>query len=121
MLNMQKKILIVGAGLSGATIARELADNGYEILIIDKKPHIAGHCFDFTSNEGIRIHKYGPHIFHTSNQLVIDWLKKFTVWVDYEHKVLAKLNNGTLVPFPPNTETLKKVKYDELIDTFYRP
>ena len=121
MLNMQKKILIVGAGLSGATIARELADNGYEILIIDKKPHIAGHCFDFTSNEGIRIHKYGPHIFHTSNQLVIDWLKKFTKWVDYEHKVLAKLNNGILVPFPPNTEPLKNVKYDELIDTFYRP
>lgn len=120
---MQKNnnILIVGAGLSGATIARELAENGYEVLIIDKKQHIAGHCFDFISSDGIRIHKYGPHIFHTSNQSVIDWLNKFTKWVNYEHKVLAKLNNGETVPFPPNIETLKSVAYDDLIDTFYRP
>jgi UDP-galactopyranose mutase len=120
-LQKNNNILIVGAGLSGATIARELAENGYEVLIIDKKQHIAGHCFDFISSDGIRIHKYGPHIFHTSNQLVIDWLKKFTKWVNYEHKVLAKLNNGETVPFPPNIETLKSVGYDDLIDTFYRP
>ena len=120
-MSENKNILIVGAGLSGATIARKLAESGYKIIIIDKKDHVAGHCFDYKSDDGIRIHKYGPHIFHTSNNLVINWLSKFTNWVDYEHKVVAKLFDGRLVPFPPNKTTLEYVAHDDLLDTFYRP
>ena len=67
-----KKILIVGAGISGATIARELADNGYIIEIIDSRDHIAGNAYDYIDKEtGIRVHKYGPHIFHTNNKKVL--------------------------------------------------
>ncbi len=117
----RKRILIVGAGISGATIARALADNGYEIHLIEKKNHIAGHCYDFIDRNGIRIHKYGPHLFHTSKKDVINWLSRFTEWVDYKHHVVSKLSNGDLVPFPPNIETLKKVKEEDLINIFYRP
>ncbi len=113
--NPKKRILIVGAGISGATIARELADNGYEIHLIEKKKHIAGHCYDFIDKNGIRIHKYGPHLFHTSKKDVINWLSRFTEWVDYKHHVVSKLSNGELVPFPPNIETLKKIKEEDLL------
>lgn len=115
------EFLIVGAGLSGATIARGLAESGHEVLIIDQKKHVAGHCYDFVDETGIRVHKYGPHIFHTSNSLVFDFLSRFTEWIDYEHRVVAKLSSGELVPFPPNSNTLKKINKDAVIDTFYRP
>ena len=73
-----KKILVVGAGLSGATVARVLADRGdFEITVIDKKSHLAGNCYDYVSQEGIRIHKYGPHLFHTNNQKIFNWLSFF--------------------------------------------
>ena len=117
----KKRILIVGAGISGATIARKLADNGYEINLVEKKKHIAGNCYDFIDKNGIRIHKYGPHLFHTSKKDVITWLSRFTDWIDYKHHVVSKLRNGDLVPFPPNIETLKKVKKEDLINIFYRP
>jgi len=116
-----KKILIVGAGLSGVTIARQLADSGFEVTVIDKKNHVGGHCFDYFDDSGIRVHKYGPHIFHTSNELVVKWLSQFTDWIDYEHRVVAKINSGDLVIFPPNLSTLKKISKDNLVDTFYRP
>jgi len=116
-----KKILIVGCGLSGCVIARELAEAGYLVDIIDKRPHVAGNCYDYEDEHGIRIHKYGPHIFHTSNQKTFDWMSRFTEWVDYEHKVLALLADGNFVPFPPNDTTLKSVSRENLVDTFYRP
>ena len=122
MTNIAKKrILIIGAGISGSTIARKLAENGYEIDLIEKKNHIAGNCYDFIDENGIRIHKYGPHLFHTSKKDVINWLSRFTDWIDYKHQVVSQLSNGDLVPFPPNIETLKKVKKEDLINIFYRP
>ena len=85
---MEKRFLIIGAGLSGATIARQLADNNYKVTLIEKRAHIAGNCFDYKDKKtNIRLHKYGPHIFHTSNKKVFQWLSHFTEWVDYEHKV----------------------------------
>ena len=70
----KKKILIVGTGFSGSTIARLLAETGHEVNIIDKRNHIAGNAYDYENELGIRIHKYGPHIFHTNNNTVVDFL-----------------------------------------------
>ena len=75
------KSLIVGAGLTGAVIANILANNNEQILVIDRKNHIAGNIYDYKDKEtGITIHKYGPHIFHTNNKRVWDYLSKFTKW-----------------------------------------
>jgi UDP-galactopyranose mutase len=112
---------VVGAGLSGAVVARELADFGYWVDVIELRDHIGGNCFDFIDENGIRVHRYGPHIFHTNNKRVFDWLSRYTEWIDYEHKVLAELPCGQRVPFPPNNKTLESVDENDLIDIFYAP
>lgn len=117
----EKDILIVGAGLSGATIARELAEHNFKITIIDKRAHVAGNAYDFVNSHGIRVHSFGPHIFHTSNKKVIQWLSKFTDWTPYFHRVKAMLDSGQLVTFPINVETRDIVGESNLIDIFYRP
>jgi UDP-galactopyranose mutase len=116
-----KKILIVGAGFSGAIIARRLAESGFDITVIDKRNHIAGNAYDYINEHGIRIHKYGPHLFHTSNLKVVEWLSKYTQWLDYKHKVKAMLDDGSLVTLPVNLQTIKKVGRENLLDIFYRP
>ena len=116
----QKPILIVGAGFSGAVIARQLAEAGYECNVIDKRDHIGGNAYDFNI-DGIRVHKYGPHLFHTNNQEVVTWLSQFTEWVDYKHKVKAQLDDGTYVTLPVNKETKEIVGEDKILDTFFRP
>jgi UDP-galactopyranose mutase len=118
---MYKKILIVGTGLSGSVIARELAENGYQVLLIDKRDHVGGNIFDFINEQGIRIHKYGPHLFHTNNESVFVWLSKFTSWHQYRHKVKAMLSDGRLVTLPVNAETVDIVGRDNIINTFIRP
>lgn len=115
------KILIVGAGMSGAVIARELAEAGHKITVIDKRTHIGGNCFDYINEHGIRVHKYGPHIFHTNNKEVVDWLSRFTEWVPYQHKVKALLKDGQYVTLPVNKETKEIVGEQNVIDTFIRP
>ena len=112
---MSDSILIVGAGFAGAVHARELAEHGYQITLIDKRDHIAGNCFDYLDSTGIRIHKYGPHLFHTSNQEVFDYLSKFTEWVKYEHKVVVRLDNKKNVPLPINIETINAI-FDKSFD-----
>ncbi len=102
------KILVVGAGFSGAVYAREIAEAGHDVQVIDQRDHIAGNAYDYDFG-GTRVHKYGPHLFHTSNDRVVDWLSQFTSWVPYTHKVKAKLESGELVPFPVNRETVLKV------------
>ncbi len=114
-------ILIVGAGFSGATIARILAESGEKIHIIDSRNHLAGNAFDFVNEHGIRIHKYGPHLFHTSNHQVINFLSKYTQWVPYHHKVKAMLSDGRLVTLPVNRETKEIVGIENVIDIFFRP
>lgn len=115
------KILIVGCGFAGATIGRVLAESGHMIHIIDKRDHIAGNAYDYINEHGIRVHQYGPHIFHTSNQKVIDWLSRFTEWTEYKHKVLAKVDPKDLHVLPINKATTKNYSRDKIIDTFYRP
>jgi len=70
--------LIVGAGLSGAVLAERLAHEGKKVLIVDKRNHIGGNTFDYFNSEGVLVHKYGPHIFHTNSADVFNYLSKFT-------------------------------------------
>jgi len=115
------RILIVGAGFSGAVIARECAAAGHLVKVIDKRDHIGGNAYDYTDSNGIRIHKYGPHLFHTNNQKVVQWLSQFTEWVPYQHKVKAQLNDGTYVTLPVNKETKEIVGEENVLDIFFRP
>ena len=101
--------LIVGAGFAGSVLAERLANgSGKKVLICDKRPHIAGNAYDFYNDEGILIHKYGPHIFHTNSTEVFDYLSNFTEWRSYEHRVLASVD-GMLVPMPINLDTINKL------------
>lgn len=114
-------VLIVGAGFSGAVIARELASAGHEVTIIDSRNHIAGNAYDYANEHGIKVHKYGPHIFHTSNARVFDYLSHFTEWTVYFHKVKAILSDGQYVTLPVNKKTAEIVGAENVIDTFIRP
>jgi UDP-galactopyranose mutase len=100
--------LIVGAGFAGAVLAERLADYGKKILIVDKRPHIGGNTYDYYDNNGILVHKYGPHIFHTNCRDIFDYLGKFTQWRPYEHRVLASVD-GMQVPIPINRDTINKL------------
>lgn len=104
-----KRILVVGAGLAGATHARELAEAGLEVRVIDRRPHIGGNCFDYVHDCGVRVHMYGPHLFHTSSMRVVDWLSRFTEWLPYEHRVVARLPDGRFAPMPVNLDTINAV------------
>ena len=80
------KILIVGAGLAGSTIARILAENSFKVIVIEKRNHLAGNVFDFINQNNERIHKYGPHLLHCrKNSTALKFLSRFTEWVKYEH------------------------------------
>ncbi|HEY0657599.1 MAG TPA: UDP-galactopyranose mutase, partial [Pyrinomonadaceae bacterium] len=101
--------LIVGAGFAGSVLAERLANgSGKKVLICDKRPHIAGNAYDHYNDEGVLIHKYGPHIFHTNSKDVFDYLSRFTEWREYQHRVLASVD-GMLVPMPINLDTINKL------------
>ena len=102
------KIIIVGAGLSGATVARLFADGGDDVTVIDKRLTVGGNVYDYVDKNGITVQPYGPHIFHTNEKEVFDFLSRFTEWEKYEHKVLANVK-GTLVPVPFNMTSLFKL------------
>jgi len=116
-----KRVLVVGAGFSGAVVARELAEHNYKVWVIDSRDHIAGNAYDYTNEHGIRVHKYGPHLFHTNNKEVFQYLSRFTEWVDYKHKVKAQLDDGRYVTLPVNRETKEIVGEENVLDTFFRP
>ena len=105
----RQPILIVGAGFAGAVYARVLADAGWDIHVIDRRPHIGGNAYDATASSGVRIHRYGPHLFHTANTVVVDWLRRFGRFVPYQHKVRARLPDGRNVPLPVNRQTINTV------------
>ena len=99
------KYVIVGAGLSGLTIAERIANQlNEEVLIIEKRNHIGGNIYDFYE-DGILIQKYGPHIFHTNEKIVYEYLSEFTEWLNYEHHVLSNVG-GKLVHMPICIDTL---------------
>lgn len=98
-------ILVVGAGFSGATIANLLADKSNEqVLVVDKKDHIGGNCYDYRDKNGIMIHAYGSHIFHTNSEKVWKYINQFTDFNTYMHKVIGLLDGiETHIPFNFNT------------------
>jgi UDP-galactopyranose mutase len=101
--------LIVGAGFAGSVLAERLANgSGKKVLICDRRPHIAGNAYDYYNDDGILIHKYGPHIFHTNSREVFEYLGRFTEWREYQHRVLAMVD-GMLVPMPINLDTINKL------------
>lgn len=98
--------LIVGAGFAGSVIAERLASqHRARVLLIDRRPHIGGNAYDEPNEAGILYHKYGPHIFHTNSEQVVEYLSQFTEWRPYEHRVRAFVR-GQLVPIPINRTTL---------------
>jgi len=100
-----KKILIIGAGITGITLAERFSANGNKVSVIEKRNHIGGNCYDYKNKDGILVHKYGPHIFHTNNKEIWDYLSKFTEWIPYQHRVLGFID-GKFVPIPFNLNTL---------------
>lgn len=106
---MNKKALVVGAGFAGAVVARELAEAGWKVLVIDKRNHVAGNAYDYINEHGIRVHKYGPHLWHGNSDMAQEWASQFTEWVPYKHWVEAMLPNGKMVPLPINRKTISTV------------
>jgi UDP-galactopyranose mutase len=101
--------LIVGAGFAGSVLAERLANgSNKKVLICDKRPHIGGNAYDHYNDDGILVHKYGPHIFHTNSREVFEYLSQFTEWRRYEHRVLASVD-GQLVPIPINLDTVNRL------------
>lgn len=102
-------VLIVGAGITGITAASILArDLNRKVLIVEKRDHIGGNCHDCLNEDGILIHLYGPHIFHTQHQDVWEYLSRFTEWTDYIHHVKAFID-GKHISFPININTLEQL------------
>lgn len=98
--------VIAGAGFAGSVLAERLASqDGKSVLIVDKRPHIGGNAFDCYDEQGILIHKYGPHIFHCNSHEIYAYLSQFTAWRPYQHRVLASVD-GQLVPIPINLDTI---------------
>ncbi|WP_303310279.1 UDP-galactopyranose mutase [Hymenobacter sp. BT730] len=101
--------LIVGAGFAGSVLAERLATrSNKKVLIVDKRNHIGGNAYDHYNEEGVLVHKYGPHIFHTNSREVFDYLTNFTEWRPYEHRVLASVD-GQFLPIPINLDTINKL------------
>ncbi|KXJ62614.1 UDP-galactopyranose mutase [Achromobacter xylosoxidans] len=101
--------LIVGAGYAGSVLAERLArGSGKRVMVVDRRPHIAGNAYDFHNESGLLVHRYGPHIFHTNSDKVLQYLSQFTQWRPYEHRVLARAD-GMLVPMPINLTTLERL------------
>ena len=108
--------LIVGCGFAGSVLAERLASqHGARILMVDKRDHIGGNAYDERNEAGILYHKYGPHIFHTNSDEIVDYLSQFTEWRPYEHRVLAEVR-GQQVPIPINRTTLNKL-FDAGLET----
>ena len=107
ILAYKPDVIVAGAGFSGLVAARIFAENGRRVLVLEKRTHLGGNAFDEKDTEtGLTVHRYGPHIFHTNNREVFEFLSRFTDWNGYEHKVLANVHK-TLLPVPFNLDSLR--------------
>src|SRR5256884_1186593 len=116
--------LVVGAGYAGSIMAERRASCcGQSVLVIDRRDHIAGNAYDYVDDHGVTVHAYGPHIFHTNAERVVEYLSRFTDWRPYEHRVLANVD-GQLLPIPINRTTVNQLygldlETDDDVDAFY--
>ena len=101
-------VLVVGAGFAGAIVAERLANAGREVLVIDRREHVAGNAYDHLDSHGVLVHRYGPHLFHTNSDVVFEYLSRFTAWRPYEHRVQVSLD-GRLYPLPINQQTINRL------------
>lgn len=112
---MKADILIIGAGISGGVLAERYAAIGKKVLILEKRDHIAGNCYDYIDENGILVSRYGAHLFHTNEEDVWKYVNRFAEWYKWEHKVIAKVDEQ-LVPIPVNITTVNKL-FGENIST----
>ena len=109
-MNGNFDVLAVGAGYAGAVAARALAEKGKKVLVLERRDHVGGNAYDRPDEAGVLIHQYGPHIFHTNDKTVYEWLSRFTQWRDYQHKVIANIPDGEsrmTYPVPFNLTSLE--------------
>jgi UDP-galactopyranose mutase len=103
-------VLVVGAGLSGATLAERYAANGYKVTVIDQRNHVGGNVYDYEDElTGIRMNQYGAHLFHTEDEEVWTYVQRFAKWIRWDHKVVAKIDSQTYVPIPVNATTVNQL------------
>ncbi len=117
--------LVIGAGFAGSVLAERLARVRNErVLVVDRRNHVGGAAHDHYDEAGLLVHRYGPHVFHTDDRSIVDYLSQFTEWRPYEHRVLAQVDDR-LVPFPINRTTINalyglSLDDDEAVETFFR-
>ncbi|MBI1918305.1 MAG: NAD(P)-binding protein, partial [Planctomycetes bacterium] len=100
-------LLVAGAGPAGCTVAERAASVlGWKVLVVDRRDHLAGNCFDSCHRNGVLVHNYGPHFFRTNDADLLAYLSRFTEWVPARYEVRS-LVRGTLYPFPINLDTLE--------------
>ncbi|WP_295393320.1 UDP-galactopyranose mutase [uncultured Thiodictyon sp.] len=102
------KFVVVGAGFAGSVIAREVAEAGASVLVLDRRGHIAGNAYDEHDEHGVLIHRYGPHCFHTNSERIVLYLQRFTAWRHFELRVRACVD-GKLFPIPINRDTINQL------------
>lgn len=98
-------VLIVGAGISGATLAERFASNGYQVTVLESRAHIAGNCYDYINSQGILMNQYGAHIFHTSIPRVWEYVNRFSEWAPWIHRVIGRIRDAYF-PVPVNITTV---------------
>ena len=105
-MEKQHDVWVAGAGYAGAVAARALAEKGKQVLVLERRDHIGGNAYDCLDENGVLIHKYGPHIFHTNDRRVFDFLSRFTQWRRYQHRVIANIprDNPEVVPAGKKTD-----------------
>ncbi|MBY4796964.1 UDP-galactopyranose mutase [Collinsella sp. AGMB00827] len=119
-------MIVVGAGFAGSVCARRIAEGlGIHVAVLERRGHVAGNAYDCVNEAGIRVHVFGPHVYHTKSQRVDSFLSRFTEWTDYRHRVLADVH-GVLMPVPFNRQSLQLAfgparaerLFDKLVATF---
>ena len=110
-MNQPYDCLVIGAGMAGAVAARELAERGgKQVLVLERRDHVGGNAYDHFDQDGVLIHRYGPHIFHTNSRRVFDYLSRFTAWRNYQHQVVANIpgaDGRQELPVPFNLVSLR--------------